>query len=70
MHRGMDIPLVGPGNELQLTIDGRAVPHAEVVEASRPSVPAAPGPAPKDDAAGVPPEQTRLTADFETPATT
>jgi hypothetical protein len=28
-----DRPLVGPGSELQLTIDGRAVPHAEVLAA-------------------------------------
>ncbi len=27
------IPLVGPGSELQLTLDGRAVPHADVVGA-------------------------------------
>jgi hypothetical protein len=27
------IPLVGPGSELQLTLDGRAVPHLEVVGA-------------------------------------
>lgn len=26
-------PLVGPGSELQLTFDGRSVPHVEVVEA-------------------------------------
>src|SRR3954447_5809001 len=26
-----DAPLVGPGSELQLTIDGRAVPHDEVL---------------------------------------
>ena len=26
-----DAPLVGPGTELQLTLDGRAVPHEEVV---------------------------------------
>src|SRR3954451_12808622 len=27
-----DVPLVGPGSELQLTIDGRAVLHDEVAE--------------------------------------
>lgn len=27
------IPLVGPGSELQLTLDGRAVPHMDVVRA-------------------------------------
>lgn len=35
-----DMPLVGPGTELQLTIDGRAVPHADVVASS--AAPAAP----------------------------
>jgi hypothetical protein len=33
MHRFEQIPLVGPGSELQLTLDGRAVPHAEVISA-------------------------------------
>ena len=28
------LPLVGPGSELQLTLDGRAVLHAEVVAAA------------------------------------
>lgn len=28
-----DAPLVGPGSELQLTLDGRAVPHHDVVAA-------------------------------------
>jgi hypothetical protein len=31
------IPLVGPGNELQLTIDGGAVPHVDVVAAAHES---------------------------------
>lgn len=68
MHRGMDIPLVGPGNELQLTIDGRAVPHAEVVQAARTATapaddpPPAPDRVPADDEQAVPPEQTRLPA--------
>ncbi|MEJ7785601.1 MAG: hypothetical protein WKF96_12420 [Solirubrobacteraceae bacterium] len=26
-----DAPLVGPGSELQLTLDGRAVPHTDIV---------------------------------------
>lgn len=44
------IPLVGPGSELQLTLDGRAVPHVEVVQAveaaTAPPPPAPPVPAP------------------------
>lgn len=41
------VPLVGPGSELQLTLDGRAVPHHEVVAAlERPSAPPGP-PAPR-----------------------
>jgi hypothetical protein len=33
-HRGWEaVPLVGPGTELQLTLDGGAVPHVEVVAA-------------------------------------
>lgn len=62
MHRGMDIPLVGPGNELQLTIDGRAIPHAEVVQATRTAAPPADDREPAGDERAVPPEQTRLTA--------
>ena len=62
MHRGMDIPLVGPGNELQLTIDGRAVPHAEVVQAARSATAPADDRTPADDEPAVPPEQTRLPA--------
>ncbi len=31
-ERGWEaVELVGPGSELQLTLDGRAVPHVEVV---------------------------------------
>lgn len=62
MHRGMDIPLVGPGNELQLTIDGRAVPHAEVVQAARTATAPADDPPPAAEVQAVPPEQTRLPA--------
>jgi len=33
-RRGWEaVPLVGPGSELQLTLDGRAVPHVEVAAA-------------------------------------
>ncbi len=40
MARSAQIPLVGPGHELQLTLDGRAVPHAEVVAANAAAPPA------------------------------
>lgn len=32
-HGWEAVPLVGPGSELQLTLDGGAVPHVEVVAA-------------------------------------
>ncbi len=31
MHDFQDAPLVGPGSELQLTLEGGAVPHEQVV---------------------------------------
>jgi hypothetical protein len=49
-----DVPLVGPGNELQLTIDGRAVPHHEVV-AAQAARSAEARPARERDAAAGPP---------------
>ncbi|WP_354702190.1 hypothetical protein DSM112329_02544 [Paraconexibacter sp. AEG42_29] len=65
-----DLPLVGPGNELQLTIDGRAVPHHEVVAArsARLQPAAAPGADAGAATAGgvvprVAPGQTSLSAD-------
>jgi hypothetical protein len=60
MSAGADIPLVGPGNELQLTIDGGAVPHAEVVAAAeRPAGPSAGEP--RTAAPATLPGQTSLT---------
>lgn len=59
-HR--QIMLVGPGSELQLTLDGRAVPHAEVVSARAALPPDAAGtpPAPAGDDAPVVDGQTSL----------
>ncbi|MCW2957362.1 MAG: hypothetical protein JWP18_165 [Solirubrobacterales bacterium] len=57
------VPLIGPGSELQLTLDGRAVPHVEVVRA-RAAVPtpgvAAEAPAGLAEDASVPEGQTSL----------
>jgi hypothetical protein len=62
MHAHQQYRLVGPGSELQLTLDGRAVPHTEVVEAARGTRGASPSflPPPKADAP--PPASDALTA--------